>query len=97
MNFTRPTPVQAAALPALLAGRDVVMGAETGSGKTLAYLLPLLQRLLAAQADVGLDFDHSPEALILVPNQASRRDRIAPRPLSTRSAHDPGHARRLCA
>ena len=49
LGFVRPTPVQAAAVPALLAGGDVVMGAETGSGKTLAYVLPLLQRLLAAQ------------------------------------------------
>jgi superfamily II DNA/RNA helicase len=69
MNFTRPTSVQAAALPALLAGGDVVMGAETGSGKTLAYLLPLLQKMVLEQTNVGLDYNYSPEALILVPNQ----------------------------
>lgn len=38
---------QALALPAVLAGGDVILAAETGSGKTLAYLLPLMQQLLA--------------------------------------------------
>ena len=73
MGFTTPTPVQAETLPALLAGGDVVMGAETGSGKTLAYVLPLLQRLLAERDAVGLDHDYKPEALVLVPNQARTR------------------------
>ena len=43
--MTRPTPVQAACIPAALAGRDVVGVAQTGSGKTAAFALPLLQRL----------------------------------------------------
>ncbi|MFM8768392.1 MAG: DEAD/DEAH box helicase, partial [Rubrivivax sp.] len=42
----RPTPIQAAAIPAALAGRDLIGAAVTGSGKTLAYVLPALQQLL---------------------------------------------------
>jgi superfamily II DNA/RNA helicase len=44
-GFTTPTPVQIAAIPAVLAGRDVRARAQTGSGKTAAFGLPLLQRL----------------------------------------------------
>ncbi len=46
-GWARPTPVQAAVLPAVLLGRDVLALSPTGSGKTAAFLLPLLQRLLA--------------------------------------------------
>ena len=46
-GWLRPSPVQAAALPAVLAGRDVLVQAPTGAGKTGAFLLPLLQQLLA--------------------------------------------------
>ena len=48
-GWHQPTPVQAAVLPAVLAGRDVLARAPTGSGKTAAFLLPLLQRLLATR------------------------------------------------
>jgi ATP-dependent RNA helicase DeaD len=47
LGFESPTPIQAAAIPALLSGRDVVGRARTGSGKTLAFGLPLLQRVAA--------------------------------------------------
>ena len=40
------TPVQAAAMPLALSGKDLLVGAQTGSGKTAAYLLPMIQRLL---------------------------------------------------
>jgi superfamily II DNA/RNA helicase len=46
-GYTDPTPVQAAAIPAVLRGRDVRAAARTGSGKTAAFVLPLLQRLAA--------------------------------------------------
>mmetsp|Transcript_32829 Transcript_32829/g.103933 ORF Transcript_32829/g.103933 Transcript_32829/m.103933 type:complete len:541 (-) Transcript_32829:1783-3405(-) len=45
MGYGRPTPVQAACIPSVLAGQDVVGCAETGSGKTAAFALPLLHKL----------------------------------------------------
>jgi ATP-dependent RNA helicase RhlE len=46
-GYTSPTPIQAAALPLALAGRDLIGTAQTGTGKTAAFVLPLLQRLLS--------------------------------------------------
>ena len=43
LGFTRPTPVQAQAIPEILAGRDVLASAQTGTGKTAAFALPVLQ------------------------------------------------------
>ena len=48
-GFTRPTAIQAAAIPPALDGRDVLGSAPTGTGKTAAYLLPALQARLPAQ------------------------------------------------
>lgn len=45
-HFTQPTPIQRAAIPAILLGKDLLGIADTGSGKTLSYALPILQRLL---------------------------------------------------
>jgi ATP-dependent RNA helicase RhlE len=46
LRYVDPTPVQAEAIPAVLAGRDLIATAQTGTGKTAAYLLPILHRLL---------------------------------------------------
>jgi len=46
-GYTVPSPVQAQAIPAVLAGRDVMAAAQTGTGKTAAFTLPILQRLSA--------------------------------------------------
>lgn len=50
LGFSRPTPVQASALPALCAGRDALVRAPTGSGKTLAYLAPIVDAISGAKA-----------------------------------------------
>src|SRR5436189_3105723 len=46
MRYTEPTPIQAEAIPAVLAGRDLIATAQTGTGKTAAFLLPVLHQLL---------------------------------------------------
>ena len=50
-GFTEPTPIQAQAIPLVLAGRDVLGAAQTGTGKTAAFVLPILQRLTAGRQD----------------------------------------------
>ena len=74
-GFDEPTPVQREAIPAALAGRDVLALASTGSGKTLAYVLPILQQVEAAfqRAQAA---SHAPvpgrrptRALVLVPTR----------------------------
>jgi len=44
-GYTTPTPVQEQAIPLILAGKDVLAGAQTGTGKTASFTLPLLQKL----------------------------------------------------
>src|SRR5690348_13557276 len=49
-GFSTPTPVQAAAIPHVLAGKDVLATAQTGTGKTLAFLVPIMEHLLQHKA-----------------------------------------------
>jgi ATP-dependent RNA helicase DeaD len=62
LEYHQPTPVQQAALPVLLAGRDLVAQAATGTGKTAAFSLPLLERL-----DLGRR--QEPRLLVLAPTR----------------------------
>ena len=98
MGITTPTPIQAAAIPPLLAGRDVVGQARTGSGKTLAFALPLVERLDASPPrGPGAGPRAHPRA-----GGAGRRGARPPRPASAsrtlvicggaRLAPDPGAA-----
>lgn len=64
LTFTTPTKVQAATLPAALAGQDLLVCAETGSGKTAAFTLPILQYLLQHPAP-----NSATRALILTPTR----------------------------
>src|SRR5215213_3322704 len=84
LAYDAPTPIQREAVPALLAGRDLVGSAGTGTGKTAAFALPLLHRL-AARPAVG----PGPAALVLTPTrelaiQVAKAIAIYGRPVGTR-------------
>jgi len=64
LGYEEPTPIQRAAIPPLLAGRDVLAQAATGTGKTAAFALPLLQRLTP-----GAPPRERTTALVLVPTR----------------------------
>ena len=49
MGFTKPTPIQEQAIPAILEGKDIIACAQTGTGKTAAYILPLLHKIEQSQ------------------------------------------------
>ena len=61
-GYTTPTPIQRAAIPGVLAGRDVLAGAQTGTGKTAAFVLPILQKLVTQSGRL-------PRALVLTPTR----------------------------
>jgi len=61
-GFSTPTPVQAAAIPQALEGKDLIATAQTGTGKTLGFLIPVMEKL-AAQKTAGI------AALVLVPTR----------------------------
>lgn len=61
MGFVSPTPIQAAAIPVLLEGRDALGKAQTGTGKTAAFSLPLLNKLNLSQ--------HKPQAIVMAPTR----------------------------
>ncbi|MCA1798747.1 MAG: DEAD/DEAH box helicase [Xanthomonadaceae bacterium] len=65
-GYTTPTPIQAAAIPAVLAGRDLMAAAQTGTGKTAGFTLPMLQ-MLAANAPQG--GRRAVRALVLTPTR----------------------------
>jgi ATP-dependent RNA helicase RhlE len=68
-GYTAPTPVQEAAIPLVLAGRDVLAAAQTGTGKTAAFTLPILDRLRPHANTSFSPARHPVRALILVPTR----------------------------
>lgn len=68
MKFSKPTAIQAASIPYIIEGLDVIGKASTGSGKTLAFAIPIVEALLARQGKDETEEQH-PTALILSPTR----------------------------
>jgi len=70
-GYTQPTPIQTQAIPAVLAGGDLLAGAQTGTGKTAGFVLPLLHRLSATKQNASAARSHKKRirALILTPTR----------------------------
>jgi ATP-dependent RNA helicase RhlE len=68
-GYTQPTPIQAQAIPVVLAGRDLLGAAQTGTGKTAGFTLPLLQRLAGAASASHSPARHPVRALIVTPTR----------------------------
>jgi ATP-dependent RNA helicase RhlE len=68
-GYTNPTPIQAKAIPAILAGKDIMGGAQTGTGKTAGFTLPILQRLARHSNSSPSPARHPVRALILTPTR----------------------------
>ena len=68
-GYERPTPVQKAAIPLVLAGHDVLAAAQTGTGKTAAFVLPILDRLRGHANTSFSPARHPVRALIVVPTR----------------------------
>ena len=91
-GYTEPTPVQPQAIPLVLAGRDVLAGAQTGTGKTAAFVLPMLQRLHASRPSRPARHpraDPHPDPRARAPGRGERPD---VRQRRTRSARRPSTA-----
>ena len=69
MGYESMTPIQAQAIPVVLAGQDVMGAAQTGTGKTAAFSLPLLQRMLRHENSSTSPARHPVRALVLLPTR----------------------------
>lgn len=69
MGASAPFPIQAATIPQVLAGRDVLGRGRTGSGKTIAFGAPLVERLMENGGGRDREYGRSPRALILAPTR----------------------------
>jgi len=63
MGYTKPTPIQEQAIPAILDGKDIIGSAQTGTGKTAAFLLPIIQNIIASREA------SKTRALVIVPTR----------------------------
>src|SRR5207244_4133853 len=68
-GYNTPTPIQAQAIPVILAGKDVMGGAQTGTGKTAGFALPILQKLAPLANASPSPARHPVRALILTPTR----------------------------
>jgi superfamily II DNA/RNA helicase len=68
-GYTAMTPIQAKAIPIVLAGRDVMGAAQTGTGKTAAFTIPLLQKMLRHETASVSPARHPVRALVLAPTR----------------------------
>jgi superfamily II DNA/RNA helicase len=68
-GYTKPTPIQAQAMPHVLQGRDVMGAAQTGTGKTAAFVLPILQNILPLASSSASPARHPIRALVLTPTR----------------------------
>jgi ATP-dependent RNA helicase RhlE len=69
LGYEKPTPIQEQAIPIVLAGRDLMGGAQTGTGKTAAFALPILQRFAPQASTSTSPARHPVRALILTPTR----------------------------
>src|SRR5574343_411097 len=69
MGYSKPTPIQAKAIPLVVSGKDIMGGAQTGTGKTAAFTLPILQRILPFASSSPSPAKHPVRALILAPTR----------------------------
>ena len=69
LGYDQPTPVQEQAIPLVLAGRDLMAGAQTGTGKTAAFALPTLQRLAPLASASASPARHPIRVLVLTPTR----------------------------
>ncbi|MDR5811321.1 DEAD/DEAH box helicase [Caballeronia sp. LZ019] len=86
-GYTTPTPIQAKAIPVVLAGRDVMGAAQTGTGKTASFSLPIIQRLLPMANTSASPARHPVRALMLTPTR-ELADQVAAN-VQTYSKHTP--------
>ena len=68
-GYVKPTPIQAQAIPHVMAGRDVMGAAQTGTGKTAAFVLPIIQNLLPHANSSASPARHPIRALVLTPTR----------------------------
>lgn len=64
LGYTKPSPIQSAAIPIALLGKDIVAGAQTGSGKTAAFMIPIIERLLYKPSKIA-----STRVIVLAPTR----------------------------
>lgn len=68
LGYVTPTPIQRASIPDVMAGHDVMAGAQTGTGKTAAFALPLIQRHIERHIDHPTT-DKKVRVLVLTPTR----------------------------